>query len=179
MKRITNTYLSLLTFLFIPILTLWNPKFISLMGVPPHWSIFWLFSWASIHGSFNGILAGLSIGIVLDSLSNHLYTQIPGFVICGIIFGKLSIYNSKNLNTFKFGFICSLGSLICNLLYFLQIIFHKFFEVNISWVAYGIKTISAQVFMTAIIAPLVCSWLFNIFNKNNSQNFSSFKGDSF
>ena len=171
MKKITRRYLSLLTFLFIPILSFWNPKFIALMGVQPHWPIFWLFPWASINGSFNGFLTGLSLGLVLDSLNNDFYTQIPGFIICGIIFGKLSSYKSKSINKLKYGLICSFGSLVCNSLYFLQVILHNLIDINISWVVYGVKTIFAQIFITAILAPIICSWLFNIFNNRNSQNY--------
>ena len=174
MKKITRRYFPLLTFLFIPILFFWNPKFITLMGVQPHWSIFWLFPWASIYGSFNGFLAGLSLGIVLDSLNNDFYTQIPGFVICGIVFGRLSSYKSKNINKLKYGLICSAGSCICNVLYFLQIILHNSIDTSILWVNYGIKLIFAQIFLTAILAPIICSWLFNLFNKKNTQNYSSF-----
>ena len=172
MRKINRQYLSLLTFLFIPILSFWNPNFITLMGVQPHWSIFWLFTWANIYGSFNGFITGLSIGLVLDSLNNDFYTQIPGFVICGIIFGRLSSYKSKNINKFKYGLICSVGSLVCNLLYFIQIILLNPNDITIPLVAYGIKTISAQIFLTAILAPILCSWLFNIFNKKNPQKYS-------
>ncbi len=174
MSKIINKNLSLLTFLLVPLLFFSNPKFINLMGVQPHWSIFWLFSWGSIYGSFNGFLTGLALGIVLDSLNYDFYTQIPGFIICGILFGRLNGYKLASLNKFKYGLICSLGSLICNLLYFVQIIFHNFENINLVLVSNAIKTIFAQVFMTGIFAPIICTWLLAIFNKNNLQNRSRF-----
>ena len=167
MKIFLYKNLSLLTFLFIPLLFLWNPNFVKLMGVPPHWPIFWLFPWASIYGSFNGLLTGLSLGIILDSLNNDIYTQIPGLLICGFWFGKISQYKSFDRNKFKYGLICSIGSLICNSLFFFQIIVNSFINKSNLIFSLGLKNIFAQVFLTGLIAPIICSWLFYIFNKKN------------
>ena len=165
MIKIINKKLSLFSFLLIPLLFLWSPDFITLMGVQPHWSILWLFPWASIYGSFNGFLAGLSLGIILDSLNHDFYTQIPGLAICGFLFGKYNSYKLNNLNKFKYGLICSLGSFICNSLYFCQIIIHNYLEKSNFLFDYGIKTIFAQLFITGILAPIICTWFFYIFNK--------------
>ena len=170
MKKKININLSLLTFLLIPLLFLWNPNFLKLMGVQPHWSMFWLFPWASIYGSFYGFLTGLSLGIVLDSLNHDVYTQIPGMVICGVFFGKFSQYKLHDNNKFKYGLICSLGSLICNSLYFCQVIFHNYADKSILWFSYGIKNIFAQLFLTGLLGPIICSWLFYLFRKNNIQH---------
>jgi len=174
MKKKFNTKLSLLTFLFIPLIYLWNPKFITLMGVQPHWSMFWLFPWASLYGSFYGFLTGLSLGIILDSLNNNLYTQIPGLVICGFFFGKLGKYKSNEINKLQYGLICALGSFICNALYLCQFILHQYSQNNIGLFTYGMKNTFAQVLITALLAPVICNWLFYFFRKNNFITPSNF-----
>ncbi len=174
MKILIYKKLSLLTFVFIPVLFLWNPNFIKLMGVHPNWSIFWLFPWASIYGSLNGLLTGLSLGIILDSLNNDIYTQIPGLLICGFWFGKLTKYKSVEKNKFKYGLICSIGSFICNASFFIQIIFHNFLNKSNLIFSSGLKNIFAQVFLTGLLGPIICSWLFYLFNKNNFHNRSNF-----
>ena len=141
MKIILYKNFSLITFLFVPLFFLWNPNFLKLMGVHPHWSIFWLFPWASIYGSVNGVLTGLSLGIILDSLNNDIYTQIPGFLICGFWFGKLTKYKSLDSNKFKYGLICSIGSFICNSLFFFQIIVHSFINNSNLIFSVGLKNI--------------------------------------
>tara|TARA_Y100001970_G_scaffold269846_1_gene362969 strand:- start:969 stop:1493 length:525 start_codon:yes stop_codon:yes gene_type:complete len=167
MKKKFNTEFSLLTFCFIPLLFFWNPSFITLMGVQPHWAMFWLFPWSSLYGSFYGFLTGLSLGIVLDSLNYDMYTQIPGLVICGFLFGKLDKYKSNELNRFQYGLICAIGSLFCNVLYFCQYILHQLAQNNIVLLSHGIKNTVAQVFITALLAPVICNWLFYLFKKNN------------
>ena len=165
MKKIIKKNFSLLTFLFIPFLFFGNPKFLTLMGVEPYWAILWLFPWSYINGPLNGFLTGLALGIVLDSLNSDFYTHIPGLVACGILFGRLSNYKFESINIFKYGLFCALGSLICNFLYWGQIFFNNYSDMNILLVSHGIKTIFAQVFITGILAPIVCTWLFNIFKK--------------
>ena len=173
-KKLINKRISLLTFVFIPIFFLWDPNFISLMGVQPHWPIFWLFPWACIYGSFYGFLAGLSLGIVLDSLNYDIYSQIPGLVLCGIIFGRFTSYKSDDLNQLKYGLICAVGSFISNSLYFCQIILNNFSDINTILISNGIKIIFAQLFLTGILAPIICKWLFNIFLRDQHNKYSTF-----
>ena len=174
MKIFIYKNLSLLTFLFVPLFFLWNPNFLTLMGVPPYWPIVWLFPWASIYGSFNGLLTGLLLGIILDSLNNDIYTQIPGLVICGFWFGKLTKYGSFDRKKFKYGLICSMGSFICNILFFFQIIIHNLINNNEMIFSLGLKNIFAQVFLTGLLSPIICNWFFYILNKNNLHSPSNF-----
>ena len=101
--------ISLISFLFIPIVYFWDPNWLEFLGVQPYWPLFWLLPWSMIYGSFNGLIIGLFLGLVLDSLSlDSSFTQIPGLVLCGIWFGKLNISNNIFVGHFRFGLICSM-----------------------------------------------------------------------
>ena len=165
-----RNYLSLLSFLLIPVLFLWNPSWISLMGVQPYWPLFWLLPWSIINGSLIGCLTGLIIGIILDSINNDLYTQIPGLILCGIWFGKLGNYKKNFFTKFKYGLSCSVGSLLCGLIYFSQIIYSNYVYKNFFSLSFGIRNIFSQVFLTGLLAPIFCSLLFTFFNKNRKRN---------
>ena len=103
--------ISLISFLFIPIVYFWDPNWLEFLGVQPYWPLFWLLPWSMIYGSFNGLIIGLFLGLILDSLSlDSSFTQIPGLVLCGIWFGKLSISNNIFVGHFRFGLICSIAS---------------------------------------------------------------------
>ena len=56
MKFYLHQYLSLISFLIIPLVIFWNPSWLSLMGYQAYWPIFWLLPWALIHGSFKSII---------------------------------------------------------------------------------------------------------------------------
>ena len=162
--------LSLLSFLFIPILSFWNPSWLSLMGVQPYWPLFWLLPWSLIYGPLNGALTGLILGIILDSLINDFYTQIPGLLICGFWFGKIGKLKKNFLNQFQYGLISFIGCFLCGLLYFVQILSRNYSPSNLSWLfSLGVKNILTQVFLTGLIAPILCVCLFLLFSKESNN----------
>ena len=166
MKFYLNQYLSLLSFLIIPFVMFWNPSWLSLMGSQAYWPIFWLLPWSVINGPFKSMLVGFLLGLILDTIYADLYTQIPGLMICGFWFGKVGSLNRFNGNSHHYGLTAAIGSLICGIIYFCQMIVKLLLEDIPLWVfAYGIQNIFAQVFLTSLLAPVFCKWLYFLFNK--------------
>ena len=152
--------LFLISFIFVPIVYLWNPHWIGFLGIQPYWPLFWLLPWSMVYGSTNGLIAGLFLGLTLDSISpDDSFTQIPGLLICGIWFGRLGNCSNGFVEHFRHGLICSIGSFFCGSLYFSQILIKNIPDNN--WLLYfsSIKNIFAQVFITALMAPFFCSKL--------------------
>ena len=167
MEKYLKKKLSLISFLFIPIVYFWDPNWLEFLGTQPYWPLFWLLPWSMIYGSIDGLIVGLFLGLVLDSISpDTSFTQIPGLVFCGIWFGKLSISSNVFLGHFRYGLICSIASFLCGSLYLLQIYVKNFSESNIFFYFPSIKNIFAQVFITGLLAPLICSSLFILFQKS-------------
>ena len=166
MKFFVNKYLSLSTFLLIPLVIFWNPPWFSLMGYQPYWPIFWLLPWALIHGPIKSMLLGFLLGFFLDTINADLYTQIPGLMICGFWFGKIGSLNQFNNTSLQFGLTASIGSLICGIFYFSQMVVKMLLKNNPFWFfSYGFQNIFAQVFLTGLLAPFFCKWLYFLFNK--------------
>ena len=95
-------------FIFVPIIFLWHPSWLGFLGVQPYWPLFWLLPWSMINGSINGLIFGLFLGLILDSLTlDNNFTQIPGLMLCGILFGRIKLHSDIVLNHFRFGLICS------------------------------------------------------------------------
>ena len=162
--------ISLISFLFIPIVYFWDPNWLEFLGVQPYWPLFWLLPWSMIYGSFNGLIIGLFLGLILDSLTlDSSFTQIPGLVLCGIWFGKLSISNNIFVGHFRFGLICSIASFFCCSIYFFQTLIKYWSNHNIFLYLPIIKNIFAQVFITGLLAPLICSLLFILFQKSKGR----------
>tara|TARA_Y100000589_G_scaffold132633_1_gene126593 strand:+ start:46 stop:552 length:507 start_codon:yes stop_codon:yes gene_type:complete len=161
-----NQYLSLISFLLIPLVILWNPSWFSLMGYQAYWPIFWLLPWALIHGSFKSMLLGFLLGFLLDTINGDLYTQIPGLMICGLWFGKVGRLNQFNNSPLHFGLTAAIGSFMCGLIYFFQMVVKRLMENTPVWLfSYGFQNIFAQVFLTSLLAPIFCKWLYSFFSK--------------
>jgi len=155
---------SIICFIFIPIIFLWNPNWLGFLGAQPYWPLFWLLPWSMIHGSINGLIVGLFLGLILDSLTlDNNFTQIPGLILCGFLFGRIKLHNGIFIGHFRHGLICSFGSFLCGTLYFLQILFKNFSDSNFLFFIPSVKNILAEVFLTGLFAPFICSQLFRIF----------------
>ena len=177
MNKFFTKKLSLICFIFIPIIFLWHPSWLGFLGIQPYWPLFWLLPWSMINGSINGLIFGLFLGIILDSITlDSSFTQIPGLILCGFWFGKIKVHSDFFVGHFRYGLICSLGSFLCGTLYFLQIFLKNFSNSYFLMFIPSVQNILAEVFLTGFFAPLFCSQLLRIFNfareKSTMINFS-------
>ena len=156
--------LSIIVYIFIPIIFLWHPNWLGFLGVQPYWPLFWLLPWSMINGSKNGLICGLFLGLILDSLTvDNSFTQIPGLILCGFLFGRIKFHSDILVGHFRNGLICSFGSFLCGTLYFLQIVFKNFSDSNFLLFIPSFKNILAEVFLTGFFSPFFCTQLLRMF----------------
>ena len=171
MNKFLTKHLSLICFIFIPIIFLWHPNWLGFFGIQPYWPLFWLLPWSMIHGPINGSIFGLFLGLILDSVTlDGNFTQIPGLVLSGIWFGRINIDSDILVGHFQYGLVCSLGSLICGTLYFLQILIKNYSDGTFLLFIPSIQNILAEVFLTGFFAPFICSKLFRLFKYSKEKS---------
>jgi cell shape-determining protein MreD len=164
MKKFFTKKLSIISFIFIPIIFLWHPNWLGFFGVQPYWPLIWLLPWSIINGSINGLVFGLFLGLILDSLTlDNNFSQIPGLIFCGFLFGRIKLHSDILVGHFRYGLICSFGSFLCGTFYLLQILFRNFLDSNSLIFMPIVKNILAQVFLTGFFAPFICSQLLRMF----------------
>ena len=164
MDKFFKKKISIIIFIFIPIIFLWHPNWFGFLGIQPYWPLFWLLPWSMLNGSINGIIFGLFLGLILDSVTlNSDFTQIPGLILCGVLFGRIKLHSDTLVGHFRYGLICSFGSFLCGTLYFLQILLKNYSDSTFLLFLPSVQNILAEVFLTGFLAPLICSKLFRIF----------------
>ena len=164
MHKFIKKNFSIIFFIFIPIIFLWHPNWLGLFGIQPYWPLFWLLPWSMINGSINGLIFGFFLGLILDSLTlDGNFSQIPGLILCGFLFGRIKPHSEMVVGHFRYGLICALGSFLCGTLYFLQILFKNLSDSTFLLFLPSIYNILVEVFLTGFFAPLICSKLFRIF----------------
>ena len=164
MNKFFKKKLPFIFFIFVPIIFLWHPNWIGLFGIQPYWPLFWLLPWSMINGSINGLIFGLFLGLILDSVTlDSNFTQIPGLVLCGVWFGRIKLHSDILVGHFRYGLICSLGSFLCGILYFFQILFKNFADSTFLLFIPSFQNILTEVFLTGFFAPFFCSQLLRIF----------------
>ena len=173
MNKFFTKKLPIVFFIFVPIIFLWHPNWLGFLGVQPYWPLFWLLPWSMINGSIYGIIYGLFLGLILDSVTlNSNFTQIPGLILCGALFGRIKLHNDSLVGHFRYGLVCSFGSFLCGTLYFLQILVKNFSDSTFLLFLPSFQNILAEVFLTGFYAPLICSQLLKMFrfSKRNLQS---------
>jgi len=163
MNKFFTNKSSIICFFLIPIIFLWHPNWLGFLGVQPYWPLLWLLPWSMLNGSINGLIFGLFLGLILDSLTLDNFTQIPGLILCGFLFGRIKIHSNILVGHFRYGLICCFGSFLCGTLYFLQMLFRNFSDSNSLMLIPSIKNILAEVFLTGLLAPFICSHLSRMF----------------
>ena len=164
MNKFFTKQLSIISFVFIPIIFLWHPNWLGFLGFQPYWPLFWLLPWSMINGSINGLIDGLFLGLILDSLTlDNSFTQIPGLILCGFLFGRIKLHSNILVGHFRYGLICSFGSFLCGSIYFLQILFKNFSDSTFLLFIPSLQNIVAEVFLTGFFAPFFCSQLLRLF----------------
>ena len=167
MNKFFKKKLSIISFIFIPIIYLWHPNWLGFFGIQPYWPLLWLLPWSMVNGSSNGLIFGLFLGLILDSVAlNSNFTQIPGLMLCGVWFGRIKIHSNIFIGHFRYGLICCLGSFLCGSLYFLQILFRNYSDSTFLLFIPSFQNILAEVFLTGFFAPLICSQLLRIFKSS-------------
>ena len=157
-------------FIFIPIIFLWHPNWLGFLGVQPYWPLLWLLPWSIINGPINGLIFGLFLGLILDSLTlESNFTKIPGLIFCWFLFGRIKLHSDILVGHFSYGLICSFGSFLCGTLYFLQVLFRNFSDSKFLLFIPSFQNILAEIFLTGLFAPLICSKLFKIFKSSGRK----------
>ena len=164
MNKFFSKKLSIIFFIFIPLIFLWHPSWLGFLGFQPYWPLFWLLPWSMINGSVSGLILGLFLGLILDSLTlDSNFTQIPGLILCGVLFGRIKFSSNLLVGHFRYGLICCFGSFLCGTFYFLQILVKNFSDSTFLLFIPSLQNILAEVFLTGFLAPFICSQLVRLF----------------
>ena len=171
MNKFLTKNLPIICFIFIPIIFLWHPNWLGFLGIQPYWPLFWLLPWSMINGSINGLIFGFFLGLILDAVTvDNSFTQIPGLLLCGIWFGRIKIHSDILVGHFRYGLICCIGSFLCGTIYFIQILFKNFSSSSFALFIPSLQNIFAEVFLTGLLAPLICSKLLRLFKFSKDKS---------
>ncbi len=104
------------------------------------------------------------LGLILDSLTlDSNFTQIPGLILCGVLFGRVKFHSDNFVGHFRYGLICSFGSFLCGTIYYFQILFKNYSDSTFLLFIPSVQNILAEVFLTGFFAPLICSQILILF----------------
>tara|TARA_Y100001968_G_C19423524_1_gene753099 strand:+ start:988 stop:1476 length:489 start_codon:yes stop_codon:yes gene_type:complete len=145
--------------LYVPILYLWSPKWLSLQGVGPSWAVLWLLPWVLDKNKISGLFDGFCLGLLLDSISIGSASQIPALMFLGHWWSSDKRNNPPLELSLNLGLYAFLGSIISGLSIWVQICFLGAFQISPWFHGWAFHTLLSQSILTGLLAPLVCSWI--------------------
>lgn len=178
----TRQSLLMLSMLVVPMLTLASPAWLRIAGVPPAWAPLWLLPWALVDGQRSGSLAGLCLGLLLDSLNPGPVSAIPGLLLLGCWWGRLGYQGPPIERSFNLALLAMIGTLGLNLSLMAQWAWRSWLglrglrEAPAARLALpgwhgsdlalaGVQVVLSQLLLAALLAPVVCSLLLLLFRR--------------
>lgn len=194
MAMLTRQLWPAVTALLVPFLTLANPAWLTLAGVPPAWSVLWLLPWALVEGPVGGALAGLAVGLLLDALHPDGASLVPGLCLLGLWWGHLGRRGPPLRRSLDLGLLALCGSLGLGLSLMAQWALLSWSGRGAAPVAVtdaaargmapallalpgwhwddllgaGLPVLLAQTLLTALLAPMLCSLQLLLWRRSSS-----------
>ena len=155
--------------LMIPLIILCMPNLFVLVGAEPSWSLIWLLPWSLIKGPFFGGLAGIFLGLLVDSVTIEKIAILPPLLILGYLWGRLGENKDLRIGFIELGLLAWSGSIFKNFLILVQFYFHISSLQSENLYFWALKNLLADAFLTGLIAPIACFYLKKIFMGRKSR----------
>ncbi|MGC6483902.1 MAG: rod shape-determining protein MreD [Synechococcus sp.] len=157
MARLHAQPICLASALAVPALTLAQPTWLTLSGVPPSWVVVWLLPWSLVDGPVSGVIAAVAMGLVLDGLGSDGLTQLPVLVLLGWWWGRLGRRGQPIQRSLNLGVLAWIGAMVLNLSFWLQLRLVYGLDASLlqhwAW-----QRCLAQALITGLVAPMLVSW---------------------
>ncbi len=155
-----------LTAICLPFLTLISPNWLKIYGVSPCWPIFWLLPYSLKNGPVRGVVAGILLGLLMDSFTIGGASFVPSFFLLSFLWGVYGLQKTQIEFKLNLGLMAILGTTCVSFSIWIQKIYLQSFLIDKLFNNWAIHTLISEVTITGLLAPLFCSWLLRSYKKN-------------
>ncbi|MFN9659762.1 MAG: rod shape-determining protein MreD [Cyanobacteriota bacterium] len=179
MELLTRQPVLAASLLLAPLLRLAAPSWLTLAGVPPCWPVLWLLPWALVDGRRSALLLAFVLGLLMDSQQPGPVSWLPGLLLLARWWGTLRSHRPAIERPLSLGLLALGGTAVLDLTLLLQWLAWGWrfpsagaelsgpdpgllAEAGWTWqdlTTAGVHLLLAQILLTALLAPLVCSLL--------------------
>ncbi len=156
MARLHRQPLCVASGLLVPLIHFAAPSWLTLGGIPPSWAVLWLLPWSLIDGPVSGVIAGASMGLVLDGLSVGDASQVPILMLLGWWWGWLGRRGRPIQRSFNLGLLAWIGTMLLGFSLWVQLLIQGM-DAPLAQ-AFALHTCLAQGLLTGLLAPMIVSW---------------------
>ena len=162
-----NTKLLIFFNLFcLPALVIMSPDWLKINGVTPCWPVIFLLPFSLNNTPFRAVIAGVLLGIFIDSFTISDVSYIPSLFLLSVIWSIYGLHNKKIELFLNIGLMAIFGTAFVGLSIWVQkIILYRILRNN--WFhSWSIYVLISEVIITGLVAPFFSSWLLLAYKKN-------------
>lgn len=98
-RQLLNGFLIASSVLLCLLLSLTRLPGMELLGVGPNWYLIWVVTWSLKHKVLSSVMAGLTLGLLQDSISSSYPSHVVVLVLVGFITARLQRHIKEDLIT--------------------------------------------------------------------------------
>ena len=155
-------------------LFLGSPKWLTLQGVTPCWSVLWLLPWALSKGRNFGLFTGLCLGLVFDSLTVSSVSQIPALTTLGYFWGVVGSKNKSIELSLNLGLLACVGTIFFGFSLWVQNCLITGIYSSAWLHSWSFHTLLSQTIITSLVAPLSTSWILLAIRRQKNSKIGHF-----
>tara|TARA_Y100001968_G_scaffold85632_1_gene76761 strand:- start:353 stop:856 length:504 start_codon:yes stop_codon:yes gene_type:complete len=150
----------------LPAFTLIAPDWLKLNGINPCWPVIWLLPFSLKNGPLKASIAGILLGILMDSFTIGDVSYIPSFFFLSLFWGRYGRQNQNIEFFFSIGLLAVLGTAFVGLSIWIQKIILYTSLRNYWFNSWSISVLMSEMIITGLVAPLCSSWLLLTYKNN-------------
>ena len=162
-----NTKLLIFLNLFcLPALVIISPDWLKINGVTPCWPVIFLLPFSLNNPPFRAVVAGVSLGIFMDSFTISDVSYIPSLFLLSVVWSTYGLHNKKIELFLNIGLMAIFGTAFVGFSIWVQKIF-LYSDLRNNWFhSWSIFVLISEVIITGLVAPFFSSWLLLTYKKN-------------
>tara|TARA_Y100001968_G_scaffold312412_1_gene335561 strand:+ start:597 stop:1097 length:501 start_codon:yes stop_codon:yes gene_type:complete len=166
MFRNSQQLLFFFTTVCLPAFIIVSPDWLKINGISPCWPVIWLLPFALKYPPWISAIAGILLGIFIDSFVMSDVSYIPSLFILSLIWSTYGLHNKKIELFFNIGLMAIFGTMLVGVSIWAQKIILYIFLRNNWFHSWSIYVLISEVIITGLVAPFFSSWLLLTYKKN-------------
>ena len=144
-----------------------SPGWLKINGITPCWPVILLMPFSLKSNPFRASLAGISLGIFIDSFTIGDVSYIPSMFFLSLLWSTYGLYNKKIELFLNIGLMAIFGTAFVGFSIWVQKIF-LYSDLRNNWFhSWSIYVLISELIITGLLAPFFSSWLLFTYKKTN------------
>ena len=153
-RQILNISLTVGSLMICLLLSLKRIPGMEFLGIAPSWALIWVVAWSIKRTVFQGIIGGLTLGLIQDGMTGNYPSHVFGLVLVGILSARLHKRRHPQEELIAIAFIVFAMVMVAETVYAFQYLIRGIYQWSELWPQYQLIAL-ASALLSSLWAPVV------------------------